>query len=187
MTTPAAPTDRDLDAAAVHVVYEWVALAEMTAELAKVTSVRTTVEHALLEAVLVHNRCLINFLCGDVNGRHGRRDIVPADFLGYEWWPDDDEDFDRLLRGRLPVLNKHLAHLSWERVTDATPVLWSVVLIGHQTHWGMKLFTVEAVKASSPQASLFDANRVRSEAAMPPLGKVAETRPVLAPERKKTP
>lgn len=173
---------RDLDVAASHVVYEWVSLAEMTAELAKVTGQRALIENALLEAVLLHNRCLINFVCGNLKGGHAKNDIQPADFLRRDWWPED-EQFDRQLRGRLPMLNKHLAHLSWERVTDSTPVLWSVILVSHQTHWGMKLFTAEAVRTGSTQASIFEASRDRVELALPELGRVAETSPVLAPVR----
>ena len=151
-------------------------------ELAKVTGQRALLENALLEAVLLHNRCLINFVCGNSKGERDKNDIQPADFLGRDWWPED-EQLDRQLRGRLPMLNKHLAHLSWKRVTDSTPVLWSVILVSHQTHWGMKLFTAEAARVGSTQASIFEANRDRVELALPRLGQVAETSPVLAPLR----
>lgn len=176
---------RDLDSAASHVVYEWVTMAEMTAELAGVAGARSVIENALLEALLVHNRCLVNFVSGDWLGRHGKRDIQPQDFLGYPWWPSDEE-FDRELRGRLSVINKHLAHLSWDRVADRAPVMWSVVLISHQSHWGMKLFTEEARRAGSNQAEAFEEARDSAEGVLPRLGRVGETTPVLAPRRAAT-
>ena len=174
---------RDLDAAAHHVGYEWLTLAEMTAELDQVPGTRTLTQTALLEALLIHARCLINFVCGDRDGRHHKDDIIPADFLGYEWWPADQE-LDRTLRGRLPMINKHLAHVSWDRVTDGSTLIWSVVLVSHQTHWAMKLFTAEAQLAASSQAPLFQDVLTAADAVMPALGRRGETPPLLAPPRR---
>lgn len=172
---------RDLDSAAYHVAYEWSTLAGMTAELDRVSGTRALTETALLEALLIHTRCLINFVSGDWKGRHHKNDITPEDFLGYAWWPPDEE-LDRTLRGRLPTINAHLAHLSWDRVTDGS-MMWSVVLVSHQAHWAMKLFAAEAHVAASGQAALFQSTLSVADATMPPLGRRGETPPVLAPSR----
>lgn len=173
---------RDLDAAAREVASEWVVMAELAAALASVTGTRTLTDRAVMEALFLHNRCLVNFLCGNWTGKHGTDDIRPSDFLGRDWWlPDLD---DRGLRGRLRVLNKHVAHLSWERVTDDTPVLWSLTLISHQSHWGMAVFAEDAAQADIAQASTFADARELAEASLPPLpSRVAETTPILAPPR----
>lgn len=49
--------------------------------------------------------------------------MKPADFVRTAWVLADAE-MDRRLRGRLTVINKSLAHLSWERVTNRAGVIW---------------------------------------------------------------
>ena len=73
-------------------------------------------------ATLIHARCLINFCCGGYTGKRHAGDIQPSDFLGVDWWPQD-ESFDRRLRGRLQFINEELQHLSWQRVLN-TQALW---------------------------------------------------------------
>ena len=176
-------TASDLNDAAAEIAAEWRVMAEMAAALASATGTRTLTDRAVMEALFLHNRCLVNFLCGNWKGVHGTDDIRPKDFLGYDWWPAD-EAFERGLRGRLSVVNKHIAHLSWERVTDDTPVIWSVTLVSHQTHWGMHLFTEEAHRVNNPQAPAFAAARDFAQGALPRLPTdVAETTPIQAPPR----
>jgi hypothetical protein len=139
----------ELEQAASHVAYEWTSLAGMAVELAKIQGARTLIQNALLEAFLVHDRCLINFLCGGYTGARDPKDLQPKDLLGREWWPPDEE-FDRRLRGRLPVINQNLAHLSWQRVRSEEPVSWQALFIAHETSWGMGLFVDEVVSSGGP-------------------------------------
>lgn len=173
---------REPFAGARHVIREWQTMAQLAAELAQVTGSRTLVDEALMEALLVHNRCLINFLCGNWKGRYQGNDMRPSDFLGYDWTPPDAL-FERRLRGRLGVINKQLAHLSWDRVTDQTPVFWSVVHMSHQTHVALKLFTAELARTHSPVSGVFMACESELDDVLPVPKQVRETRPVLAPER----
>lgn len=73
-----------------------------------------------LEAMLLHSRNMIEFLCGRPTGTPGRsqwkpRDIRPADFL--EDWNPPPEPVERL-HVQLDLIDKHLSHLSWERTKD---------------------------------------------------------------------
>jgi hypothetical protein len=131
-----------------HVQYEWTQMAGCAARLELVDGIRTPDENATLEALLLHARCLINFLCGNYRGGWMREDMKPADFLRAPWVLPDDE-MDRRLRGRLTVINQSLAHLSWRRVSDAQGVMWPTGLLAHEVHWAMHQF-VEALPANDP-------------------------------------
>lgn len=158
----------DLQSAAMYVGFEWTSLAEMSAELAKITGARTIpAEHALMEACFLHLRCLIDFCCGTVEGRRHRNDIQPMNFLGVDWWPPDP--LDRRLRGRLPVINKHLAHLSWERVTDTTPIMWPMASLAHEVTSAMKLFVRELRTKQGVCLGQFEAAERRALASLPSL------------------
>ncbi|HSH58319.1 MAG TPA: hypothetical protein VK988_01510 [Acidimicrobiales bacterium] len=129
---------KELEEAAHHVKGEWTKVAQMASLLPQYGE-RALAETAALEATLVHTRCLIHFCCGGYEGRRNRHDIVPADFLGVDWWPRD-EDFDRHLRGRLRFIDHELQHLSWQRVLNKDPLIVPIVLVAHEVHWGMHLF-----------------------------------------------
>lgn len=106
-------TADELKQAAEHVKGEWVLLAESAAMLPAEGS-GGPIERAAMEAMLVHARCLIHFCCGGYGGKRDRRDIVPEDFMGVDWWPHD-EQFDRRLRGRIQFIDWNLQR------TDAWP------------------------------------------------------------------
>lgn len=150
-----------------HVQYEWTQMAGCAARLELVDGIRTPEENATLEALLVHVRCLVNFLCGNYEGKWSRKDMKPADFVRTAWVLPDAE-MDRRLRGRLTVINKSLAHLSWERVTNRAGVIWPTGLLAHEVHWSMHQFVdaVEAVKASS--AALWSVAASEADRWMPP-------------------
>ena len=116
-----------------HVQYEWTQMAGCAARLELVVGIRTPEENATLEALLVHLRCLVNFLCGNHAGQWMRKDMKPADFVRTAWVLPDEE-MDRRLRGRLSIINKSRAHLSWERVTNRAGVMWPTGLLAHEVH-----------------------------------------------------
>ncbi|MGH9151835.1 MAG: hypothetical protein ACRD03_05465 [Acidimicrobiales bacterium] len=123
--------------------------------------------NATLEALLVHARCLINFLCGNYKGEWLPSDMRPADFVRTAWVLPDDE-MDRRLRGRLPVINESLAHLSWKRVTNTQGVIWPTGLVAHEVHWSMHKF-VDAVRAmNTSSAALWSVAAAEADRWMPP-------------------
>ena len=130
-------------AGAVAIKREWQLLGESAAELNTGFGVRTPAEQAAFDACFVHIRCLINFLCGDYKAHRSGNDITPSDFLGRDWWPDDAEDLDRNLRGRLRVINREVLHLSWGRVDATEFIWWSMVFLVRLTHHSMCLFLGE--------------------------------------------
>jgi hypothetical protein len=99
---------RDLVGGALHIAFEWQTVVEMAVLLAEVDGNRTPEQTAYLEAGLLHYRCLVNFCCGNAHGEWHPNDMKPADFLERAWWPPDEE-FDRRLRGRLPLINQDVA------------------------------------------------------------------------------
>ena len=68
-----------------HVEYEWTQMAGCAARLELTRGVRSPQDNATLEALLVHVRCLINFLCGNYKGEWGATDMKPADFIRSSW------------------------------------------------------------------------------------------------------
>jgi hypothetical protein len=191
MDTPATPRTLDQKIGAAHVVIdEWRRLGSSARLLGKADIVRTDRDNAAMDSAFVHARCLINFLCGNYMGTWQRGDIKPADFLGHDWFPDDNRNFDRELRGRLRIMNKAVVHATWDRVTSDEAVIWSMIVVAHQVSFGMRLFGVEldAQKATSDVAVVVAPMVVRAweeiEPMLPPISKrTGETRVPLAPER----
>ncbi len=171
----------ELEEAASHVTGEWALLAE-TSSLLPQTGDRSPLERAAMEATLVHARCLINFCCGDAKGKRDARDIPPADFLGADWWPRD-EDFDQKLRGRLRFINEELQHLSWQRVVNKAPLLVPIILLVHEVHWAMHLFVAELRAKQSPWHPTFENQEHYVARLLPPLRPTRETVPHLARAR----
>jgi hypothetical protein len=136
----------------------------------------------MIEATLVHARCLINFCCGGYKGARNDDDIQPADFLGVDWWPRDG-DFDRRLRGRLRFINQELQHLSWQRVLHKDPLIVSVNLLAHEAHWAMHLFVDELRARHNDWLSRFELQEQLVSKLLPPLARTVETVPHLAPAR----
>ncbi len=173
----------DLEAAAFQVTREWTTLAEQAALLEKVTGHREPQEQAILESCFLHLRCLINFLSGNYQGVRSGKDIQPIDFLGREWWLDDDE-LDCRLRGRLAVINKELAHLSWERINNDVAIMWPMSLLVHEVCYGMKGFVNELCDGGGSCLVQFEAACQQVDAVLPPLGQVVAALPPLAPSRR---
>jgi hypothetical protein len=75
-----------------------------------------TIRDALLESMLLHARTLTDFF---VRPSGQRTDIRHDDFTpeAPKWTPAPRDAADRA-RAAIPAMNKHLAHLTWERVED---------------------------------------------------------------------
>ena len=176
-------TGDDLVQAALHVDYEWDSLVVLATDLDEVIGARTSADNNAMEALLVHYRCMVNFLCGGYTGRWAEWDIQPSDFLGRAWWPPDEE-LDRRLRGRLVVINSELQHLSWERILKVDPVMWSTVLLAHEVTYAMSLFH-DALERDAPgvPCDMFGAGLQVAIQRLPTLGERSGTRVLPAPAR----
>lgn len=111
--------------------------------------------HVLRDSILTLNRSLILFLCGGESGKRDKRDIQPADFLGHDWYPTDDE-MDQRLRGRLRVISKNRAHLTWHRAQDSSAVIWPLALVVWETSWTFGLFIAALRDVGSPALPIFE-------------------------------
>lgn len=142
-------------------------MAGAAARLALVDGIRTPEDNASLEALLVHVRCLINFLCGNYKGEWTVLDMKPADFIRSPWVLPDEE-MDRRLRGRLTIINRTVAHLSWRRVTERGGVMWPTGLVTHEVHWSLRQFVNAVTSASASSASRWSAAETEADRWMPP-------------------
>ena len=146
-------SDDELQRATGHVVYELGALVNCYRAL-RIAENDDNVLAAnfYLEAMLVHARCLIEFIAKPKDERHiHRHDYLP----GWELTDPTNRDEARLLYNQI---SKHLAHLSWERAEMATEesYLWSYRLPG----FVVKLFEkfvreLQNVDAGKPWLPLF--------------------------------
>jgi hypothetical protein len=84
--------------------------------------------NACLESYLTHARLLIEFIAGRPNEknwtkrRHNSRDLQPETFGLSEWAINVPNYFDVYL----DLMDKHLSHLSLERVTSSDARTWAV-------------------------------------------------------------
>ncbi|HMG26172.1 MAG TPA: hypothetical protein VKH36_05090 [Acidimicrobiia bacterium] len=74
------------------------------------------VAEACLESMLLHARNLGEFL---IEGRYKTSDIHRSDFA--PGWSPPNSPAKRRLRDARPMLDRHLSHLSWERVEEGEP------------------------------------------------------------------
>lgn len=99
------------------------------------------VQNALLEAVLIHARQLIDFL---IRNPTRDDDMIRSDFGGGDWTPSPADAVARLDSADLrDLINKHLAHLTWGRIAPEPPA-WEVAsivedLIVVAAEWGKSL------------------------------------------------
>lgn len=66
----------------------------------------------------------------------------------------EDEEMDQRLRGRLAVMARFNAYMSWERVLNKDAVLWPYNLLAWETTWSMGCFVrqLEQVRAAAVPA-----------------------------------
>lgn len=127
----------DLTEAFVHVQYEVSACAEYARRLAARHAQDRDEEIAYLEAVLLHARALHEFLIKPIEDKPRLEDMLRTDF-GPEWHPTAarDETLRRAanaLAAAVEDMHKHLAHLTWARVENPAPAVWSFVEIARET------------------------------------------------------
>lgn len=174
---------KEVSQAESYVCDEWRRLAELAAELSQIQGHRTLRETAMLEAFMLHERCLINFLCGGYRGGRNKGDITPEDFLGFEWHLQD-EQLDRKLRGRLLAINRYLAHLSWSRVHDEEALIWSASFMAAELSWAMHQFVLELRRTGASSAASFQAEAEAVAGLLPEVDpRQGETEVPLAPRR----
>lgn len=120
--------------------------------------IRDTSAEGWFDAVWLHERCLIGFLCVDRDGRRRPSDMKPSDFIGGPWALPAD-DLCRELRGRLPIIKKQMAHLAWDAVTDESMVSWSAVFVAHQIAYALGLVVADLDVSGSSHRILAEAHR----------------------------
>jgi hypothetical protein len=124
-------SDAELVSGALAVDYELGALVDCYGRFMAAEDTRDRIAaNAFLEAMLVHARCLIEFIGKPPDERHIRRhDYLP------EWGLSSQADRDEA-RSLFEEISKHLAHLSWDRAREAPPATWRYEL----PHFVVELF-----------------------------------------------
>ncbi|HET6298900.1 MAG TPA: hypothetical protein VFG33_36360, partial [Kribbella sp.] len=141
-----------------EVCKDWTTAAELV-HLAETTFpfVRSPEQNAVITALVVHYRCLVNFVSGDFKGKHGPQDICPEDFLGATWSPSD-QNLDRDMRGRLAVLNSEQQHISWKRL-EGNLTLWPFGFLIREVNSALWEFTDLLLQQGGYGAAEFDRAR----------------------------
>ncbi len=162
--------EEQLAAAAVEVCNEWTNLAGMATALKNESETVPGIHAGLIDGFIVCDRALIMFLCGGQNCDRDHRDIAPQDFLRREWWPEDEE-MDQRLRGRLAVMARFSAHLSWNRVLNTDAVLWPYNLLAWETTWSMSCFVRQLEQVQAATAPTFQEAERRVHELLGPRGR----------------
>ena len=144
----------NLDAAAQEVVREWRRFAE-SVSFALNEDIPISLHGVLRDSILTLDRSLILFLCGGEGGNRDKRDIQPSHFLGHDWFPPDDE-MDQRLRGRLRVISKNRAHLTWHRVENSDAIVWPLALLAWETSWSFAQFILALRLAGATTLPIFE-------------------------------
>lgn len=167
MTARSQRTPAELARSASEVCKDWTTAAELVHQ-AETTfpHVRSAEQTAVITAVIVHYRCLVNFVSGNYDGKWGRHDICPEDFTGAPWWPSDQE-LDREMRGRLNVLNTEQQHVSWKRL-EGNMTLWPVGFLIREVSFALSEFTDLLLQRNLPGAVEFDQARRTAAPLLPP-------------------
>jgi len=106
--------------------------AELAGELARTLTVDPSprFRKALLQAMLVSERCLIGFVCGPKASRHPKTgewrrrpdDVCPQCFIS--GWRLENKELRTLLEVREGKIGKQIAHLTWPQVEQ--PREWTI-------------------------------------------------------------
>lgn len=110
--------DHDRVEALRHVGYELWMMAEASSRIRSGRLAKDGVAaNAFLESMLLHARATTDFF---VMTRGYQSDIRRTDFAP-EWNPEPTDAVERI-RAHVRLIDKHLAHLTWERLDNASPV-----------------------------------------------------------------
>ena len=102
-----------------HLGYELWMLAETSRRIpAAQRDADVVATNAYLESMLFHARALSGFFVGTKGGYPS--DIRRTDFGSVDWQPGPADAVARV-QSNVPVIDKHLAHLTWERVSGEPP------------------------------------------------------------------
>ena len=132
-----------------HLSYELTTLAELPRWVDHYVRPGPTAVHiACLEATMIHGRLLVEFLVG--RDRRHPNDVQPSDFL-----PDWEHPDPSRLRRHLPMIDRHLAHLSKDRADGTTAPPGYLTELVDDVRAGMELFVQALTKAGSPHGPAF--------------------------------
>lgn len=112
-------TDAEMSSALQHICYEVEAMLKATKAIDTAMRQRVEPPGSHLELQLLHTRCLVEFLIEPESCR--RKDDMRRSQFAPPWDPAPVESVQRLEQhATKSVVNKHLAHLSWARVSEGT-------------------------------------------------------------------
>lgn len=149
----------ELERGASEICSTWVNAAELVhfAETTFPKVGRSLEQEAVITALVVHYRCMVNFVAGDYGGQWHRSDLCPEDFVGRPWW-STDHDLDRVMRARLRILNTEVQHISWKRLENRM-TMWPFGYLIREVNVALCEFTEVLVNQGSPGAAEFDRAR----------------------------
>lgn len=143
----------ELDLAAMTVGFELDAATQ--AEVALRTAIDAPGSVLMLEAGMLHLRQVANFVFCTRQARFRRDDIKPADFLfGRESWAAEEADRARWHDEYAAIFDKHLMHLTWDRVRP-TGVPFSFTTSFEHVRDTLEQFVVHLGQVGSPQHQQF--------------------------------
>lgn len=148
---------QDFNNATGHIAYELEQLVATSRYLAART-LPGVLHNACLESMLVHVRSLADFLLCD---KGDPTDLHRSAFVG-AWTPPPSEQATELRKARW-VINKHLAHLTWNRVGHGGTPWSSDDLAGYVVHVFGE-FVAEAVAQGAPASAVFESALARAQA-----------------------
>lgn len=160
-------TPKERERGASEICSTWVTAAELV-HIAETTFPRTgrsLEQEAVITALVVHYRCLVNFVAGDYGGTWHEKDVCPEDFVGQPWWSTDDE-LDRVMRARLRILNTEVQHISWARLEDRM-TMWPFGYLIREVNAALCEFTEVLVSQGLPGAAEFVRARLVTHSLLP--------------------
>lgn len=100
--------------------------------------------NALVEGQLLHARNIIEFLLRRPRGTPGKQDLLRTDF-GKDWTPSPTGATARLNQ-HYEHINRHLSHLSWERIDGAKKWKYKTIsddVLAVARAWNQHLATID--------------------------------------------
>jgi hypothetical protein len=106
-----------------------------------------TARNAFLESALLHARCVFEFL--DAKKRDRRDDDMIREDFGPPWKPakGKEQEARTALHKVKPDIDKHLAHLTWQRVDDPETPSWTVLQVAQDVTTLARAWATHLTKA----------------------------------------